>query len=93
MTRGVKPPWRRYPALALALAPPLIMLVGILAIALFSSAGPKQRSAETHATTIAHEDERAYEELRKRGFSEQEARDAAASTRRLCEAAGGTDCQ
>lgn len=37
-------------------------------------------------------DGRAYDELRARGYSESEARDAAPSVRRLCEAGGGTDC-
>lgn len=47
----------------------------------------------TPSTRVPSEDRAAYNELRGRGYSEKESRDAAGSIRRLCEAGGGTDCR
>lgn len=86
--------WKNRRAVALALALPVFMAAAMLAPWLFHSIfGSGPSSAPSFRPQVPHEDRRAYEELRKHGCSGKEAQDAAASTRRLCEAAGGTDCQ
>lgn len=42
---------------------------------------------------VSGKDQRAYDELRRQGYTDGQARDAAPSIRRLCEAGGGTDCR
>lgn len=43
-------------------------------------------------STVEGLDKKAYEQLRSRGYSDNEARQAAPSVRRLCEQSGGKDC-
>jgi len=45
------------------------------------------------AETVAAGDKRAYDELRRQGFSDSEARKSAPAIRQLCEAGGGVDCR
>lgn len=45
-----------------------------------------------HAPAVAAEDQRSYEELRGRGYSERDAREAAPSAHRLCQQSGGENC-
>ncbi len=77
-------------AIAVSLAIPVAILAAmILADLLLRSCSPSRSSGPA----IPYEDRRAYDELRKRGYTDSEARESAPSLRRLCQAADGTDCQ
>jgi hypothetical protein len=51
------------------------------------------RSGEAARKSLPSGDRRAYDELRSRSYSEEQAREAAAALRRLCEAGKGRDCK
>jgi hypothetical protein len=69
----------------------VLWVLGIIAV-LFIIGRCASTSSDQSSNTPAS-DQRAYDELRANGYSESEARDAAAGVRRLCEAGGGTDCR
>lgn len=49
--------------------------------------------ASVYEDAVPTEDRRAYDDVRRRGYSDQEAREIAKGARQLCEAGGGTDCR
>lgn len=77
-----------------ALAKPMILSLcawGFLVILLVT---PFTHSTGTaNRSPTSDRDRAAYDGLRQRGMSERDAAKAAPSVRRLCEAAGGTDCR
>lgn len=49
-------------------------------------------SRATARTEVVGEDRRAYDEVRRRGYSDSEAKQIAPDAKRLCQAVGGADC-
>lgn len=64
---------------------PTLVIVGILGLLAWAGDGDGYARPSS--------DQRAYEALRARGFSDAEARKLAPSIRKLCESQGGDDCR
>lgn len=75
----------RHPGLTLWFA---IFFLMIIVMILFPENSPPRATSRVNP-----EDQRAYDALRARGESDQDAAAAAKAVRELCEASGGTDCQ